>query len=136
MWCVVNVDNSINCVWMMHKHCLSFRLNCVVEMIKHKQEWIIIIVLFIILSILLNLHLLFILFSFCIKVLFHNFDKELLVQIIILVFTWKNFVSSIKMTCAWFMMTSKTWKINKVDDKADDKADDVSKICNAYSEFL
>ncbi len=37
-------------------------------------------------------------------------------------------------------MISKMQKINKVDDKvddkADDKADDVSKICNAYSEFL
>ena len=28
-------------------------------------------------------------------------------------------------------------KVNdKVDNKADNKADDVSKICNAYSEFL
>jgi len=37
-------------------------------------------------------------------------------------------------------MISKMQKINKVDDKVDDKADDkandVSKICNAYSEFL
>jgi len=37
-------------------------------------------------------------------------------------------------------MISKTQKINKADDKADNKADnkvdDVSKICNAYSEFL
>ncbi len=45
---------------------------------------------------------------------------------------------------ARFMMTSKTWKINKTDDKvdnkadnkADSKADDISKICNAYSKFL
>jgi len=52
----------------------------------------------------------------------------------------KNFVSSIKMTCARFLTASKTQKIDKADDKtdnkADDKADDVSKICNAYSEFL
>ncbi len=38
------------------------------------------------------------------------------------------------------MMISKLRKINKADDKADDKADnkadDISKICNAYSEFL
>ncbi len=42
------------------------------------------------------------------------------------------------------MMISKMQKINKVnnkvndkaDDKADDRADDVSKIYNAYSEFL
>ncbi len=38
------------------------------------------------------------------------------------------------------MMISKMQKINKVNDKvndkADDKADDVSKIYNAYSEFL
>jgi len=42
------------------------------------------------------------------------------------------------------MMISKMQKINKVnnkvndkaDDKANDKADDVSKIYNAYSEFL
>ncbi len=64
----------------------------------------------------------------------------MLVQIIILVFTWKNSVSSIEMTCAQFMMISKMQKINKVNDKvndkADDKADDVSKIYNAYSEFL
>jgi len=44
------------------------------------------------------------------------------------------------MTCAQFMMISKMQKINKVNDKvndkADDKADDVSKIYNAYSEFL
>jgi len=37
-------------------------------------------------------------------------------------------------------MISKMQKINKVNDKvndkADDKADDVSKIYNAYSEFL
>ncbi len=64
----------------------------------------------------------------------------MLVQIIILVFTWKNSVSSIEMTHAQFMMISKMWKIDKaddkVDDKTDDKADDVSKICDAYSEFL
>ena len=121
-----------------------FQLNYVVKAIKHKQEWIIIVVLFIILLVPLNLHLLFISSSFCIKVLFYNFDRKLLVQIIILVFTWKNFVSSIEMMRARFMMTSKTWKINKTDDKvdnkadnkADSKADDISKICNAYSKFL
>ncbi len=62
------------------------------------------------------------------------------IQIITLVFTWKNFVSSIEMMHAQFTMISKLWKINKaddkVDDKADNKADDVSKICDAYSEFL
>jgi len=92
--------------------------------------------LFIILSVSFNLHLLFISSLFYIKVLFHNFDKELLVQIITLVFTWKNSVSSIEMMHTQFSTISKTRKINKTDDKADDKADDVSKICNAYSEFL
>ena len=113
-------------------------------MIKHKQEWIIIIVLFNIFSVFLNLHFLLISSSFCIKVLFHNFNKELLVQIIILVFTWKNSVSSIKMMCTQFSTTSKLQKINKADDKvnnkvdnkADSKVDDVSKICNVYSEFF
>ncbi len=45
---------------------------------------------------------------------------------------------------ARFSMTSKSWKIDKADDKvndkaddkADSKADDVSKIYNVYSEFL
>ncbi len=92
--------------------------------------------MFIILSVSFNLHLLFISSLFYIKVLFHNFDKELLVQIITLVFTWKNSVSSIEMMHTQFSTISKTRKINKTDDKADDKADDVSKICNAYSEFL
>ena len=35
-----------------------------------------------------------------------------------------------------FSMISKTRKINKADNKVNDKADDISKICNAYSEFL
>jgi len=75
-----------------------------------------------------SFHLIFILY----QSFFSQLDRELLVQIITLVFTWKNSVSSIEMTHARFMITSKSWKINK----ADDKADDVSKICNAYSEFL
>ncbi len=46
--------------------------------------------------------------------------------------------------CTQFSTTSKTWKIdkvnekanNKTDNKADNKVDDVSKICNDYFEFL
>ncbi len=79
-----------------------------------------------------SFHLIFILYQSS----FSQLDKELLVQIITLVFTWKNFVSSIEMTRARFTTTSKSRKINKADNKADDKADDVSKICDVYSEFL
>ena len=73
-------------------------------------------------------HLIFVLY----QSFFSQLDRELLVQIITLIFYLKNSVSSIEMTCAQFSTASKMQKINK----ADDKADDVSKICNVYSEFF
>ncbi len=79
-----------------------------------------------------SFHLIFVLYQSS----FSQLDRELLVQIITLVFTWKNPVSSIEMTRARFTTTSKSRKIGKANDKADNKADDVSKICDAYSEFL